>query len=123
MEVAPSVAFHDRAPDLMTEEDLQHNHLEAEESANRLTGSIWQPPRDMQEGFPAEKADRADLSFDLPSAKKRKAEVPVACSAERADRGETSYGFAETQGKLTCSGCCSMMSLFTLQYVFASHSA
>ena len=100
MEAAPSVSFHDRAPDLMAEEDLQSNQLEAEESVSRLQASHWQVPRDTKEGLPAGKADRADLSYELPT---ERAGVPFSNSAERAQKGETSYGLENStaDGELT----------------------
>ena len=63
MEAAPSVPFHERAPDLMKEEDVKNNQLEAEESADRVQGSCWQPPRDIGDGLPEEKPHRADISY------------------------------------------------------------
>ena len=142
MEAAPSVAFHERAPDLMTEEDLQSNQLEAEESVNRLQAAQWQPSRDSTESVPAGKADRADLAFVVPAgradlafgvptgradragpaygaspgqaeranfasgAPPERAGVPSRTSAERAQKGETSYGLqdASAYGELTSSG-------------------
>lgn len=100
MEAAPSVSFHDRAPDLMAEEDLQSNQLEAEESVSRLQASHWQAPRDTKEGLPAGKADRADLSYELPT---ERAEVPFGDPAERTQKGETSYGLENSTayGQLT----------------------
>lgn len=116
MEAAPSVAFHERAPDLMTEEDLQSNQLEAEESVNRLQAAHWQLPRDLKESIPAGKADRADLAFGVPPGRAdragpasgtppERAGVPFSTSAERAQKGETSYGLqdASAYGELTSS--------------------
>lgn len=91
MEAAPSVSFHERAPDLMQEEDLQNSQLEAEESATRLQGSHWQQPRDTKEGQPAERAGRADLSYGFPFGKGSKTEGPFGCSTGMADRGGTSH--------------------------------
>lgn len=91
MEAAPSVSFHERAPDLMQEEDLQNSQLEAEESATRLQGSHWQQPRDTKEGLPAERAGRADLSYGFPFGRGGKTEGPFGCSTGMADRGRTSH--------------------------------
>ena len=91
MEAVPSVSFHERAPDLMQEEDLQNSQLEAEESATRLQGSDWQQPRDTKEGLPAERAGRADLSYGFPFAKGGRTEGPFGCSTGKADRGGTSH--------------------------------
>ncbi len=79
MEAAPSVPFHERAPDLMTEEDLQSNQLEAKESVNRLQAAQWQLPRDSKGSLSAGKADRADLAFGVPTG--------------MADRAGPAYGF------------------------------
>ena len=130
MEAAPSVAFHERAPDLMTEEDLQSNQLEAEESVNRLQAAHWQLPRDSKESVPAGKADRADLAIRAPTGRAdragpaygvspgqaeranlasggppERAGVPFRTSAERAQKGETSYGLqdASAYGELPSS--------------------
>ena len=80
MEAVPSVPFHERAPDLIKEEDLKNNQLEAEESANRVQGSCWQPPRDTREGLPEEKQQRADISYRPPF--KGEAQ-PIGADAER----------------------------------------
>ena len=97
MEAVPSVPFHERAPDLMKEEDIKNNQLEAEESANRLQGSCQQPPRDIKEGLPEEKQQRADISFQLPSkgepqpmGVETERRLPVGTAADRDQRGETS---------------------------------
>ena len=63
MEAVPSVSFHERAPDLLKEEDIQNNQLEAEEPANQVQGSCWQPSRDIREGLPEETKQRADISY------------------------------------------------------------
>ena len=63
MEAAPSAPFHERAPDLLKEEDVKNNQLEAEEPANKVQGSCWQPSRDMREGLLEEKKQRADISY------------------------------------------------------------
>ena len=102
MEAAPSVSFHDRAPDLMAEEDLQSNQLEAEESASRLQAPHWQVPRDTKEGLPAGKADRADLSYELLT---ERAEVPFSDPAERTQKGETSYGLENSPANGQLSLC------------------
>ena len=116
MEAAPSVPFHERAPDLMAEEDLRSSQLEAEESVNRLQAAHWQLPRDLKESAPAEKADRADLAFGVPTGRAdraygvspgqaeranlasgippERAGVPFSTS-ERAQKGETSYGLQD----------------------------
>ena len=130
MEAAPSVPFHERAPDLMTEEDLQSNQLEADESVNRLQAAHWQLPRDSKESLPTGKADRADLAFGVPTGRAvragpaygvspgqaeranlasgtpaERAGVPFSTLAERAQKGETSYGLqdASAYGELTSS--------------------
>lgn len=120
MEAAPSVPFHERAPDLMTEEDLQSNQLEAEESVNRLQAAHWQLPRDLKESGPAGKADRADLAFGVSTGRAdgagpaygvspgqaeranlasggppERAGVPFSTAAERAQKGESSYGLQD----------------------------
>lgn len=80
MEAVPSVPFHERAPDLMKEENIKHNQLEAEISATRLQGSCWQPPRDMREGLPEERQQRADISYrPLPNGES----LPFGADAER----------------------------------------
>ena len=127
MEAAPSVPFHERAPDLMAEEDLRSSQLEAEESVNRLQAAHWQLPRDLKESAPAEKADRADLAFGVPTGRAdraygvspgqaeranlasgippERAGVPFRTSAERAQKRETSYGLqdASAYGELPSS--------------------
>ena len=130
MEAAPSVPFHERAPDLMTEEDLHSNQLEAEESVNRLQAAHWQLPIDLKESVPAGKADRADIAFGVPPGRvdragpaygvslgqaeraklaseipAERAGVPFSTSAERAQKGETSYGLQDVSayGELTSS--------------------
>ena len=93
MEAAPSVAFHERAPDLMTEEHLQSNQLEAEESVNRLQAAHWQLPRDSKESLPTGKADRADLAFGVPTGRADRADLAFGVPTGRADRAGPAYGF------------------------------
>ena len=99
MEAVPSVPFHERAPDLMKEEDIKNNQVEAEESASRLQGSCWQPPRDMREGFPEERPQRADISHQLhpngegqPIASGAERQGgPIDVTAEKAQRGQRKH--------------------------------
>ena len=93
MEAAPSVAFHERAPDLMTEEHLQSNQLEADESVNRLQAAHWQLPRDSKESLPTGKADRADLAFGVPTGRADRADLAFGVPTGRADRAGPAYGF------------------------------
>ncbi len=92
MEAAPSVPFHERAPDLMTEEDLQSNQLEAEESVNRLQAAHWQLPRDSKESLPTGKADRADLAFGVPTGRAVRAGPAYGVSPGQAERANLASG-------------------------------
>lgn len=95
MEAVPSVPFHERAPDLMKEEDVQNNQIEAEEAANMVQGSCWPPSRDMREGLPEEKQQRADISYRLSKGEAHpiRAETqksPVGTAGARDTRGDAS---------------------------------
>ena len=101
MEAVPSVPFHERAPDLMKEEDLKNNQIEAEESANRLQGNGWQPHRDVREGIPEDRQQRADISYRLAPDSEDKAvgasemlDEPSGTAAQLAEKGQTSYDYA-----------------------------
>ena len=131
MEAVPSVPFHERAPDLMQEEDIKNNQLEAEESASRLQGSCWQPPRDMREGFPEERQQRADISHQLqpngegqPTASGAERQGgPTGIAAEKAQRGDTSHGLASPLQHIheQCGHCSSIIPvLFPLGPTLAS---
>lgn len=95
MEAVPSVPFHERAPDLMKEEDIKNNQLEAEESANRLQGSCWQPPRDIRESLLDERQQRADISYrPLPNGEAQ----PIGTNAKRQSLPSGSAADGEASG-------------------------
>lgn len=64
MEAAPSVAFHERAPDLIKEEDIANSHQKGSDSDELLPSRAWPRHDDAENHVPAEDRQKADICYD-----------------------------------------------------------
>ena len=64
MEAAPSVPFHERAPDLLKEEDIQGSQLSGPESDDPLPSRAWPRHEDIENQVPQQDRQKADVSYE-----------------------------------------------------------
>lgn len=64
MEAAPSVPFHERAPDLIKEEDVQSSQQDASEADELLPSRAWPRHDNAENHVPGQDRLKADVSYE-----------------------------------------------------------
>ena len=64
MEAAPSVPFHERAPDLIKEEDVQSSQQDASEADELLPSRAWPRHDNAENHVPRQDRLKADISYE-----------------------------------------------------------
>ena len=96
MEAAPSVAFHERAPDLLKEEDMHSTQPGASDAEDMLPNRPWPQHDNAENDMPAQHAQhraRTDICYD-PSAPSQPAMLKQETLAQESAAGES----AQTSG-------------------------